>query len=147
MALFKPLLGNSSSLDNIEKHAGYVYFCVDDGSLHFDYLDNDNNLQRKQINAEEAKKLTGYDIKTIINDSEVEIPTSKAVLDALNLKQDVITGVEGQYVGFDADGAATAKDPIIDEDARIMMTEFGLITPAGNETTLLTDDEGKIFII
>ena len=147
MSLFKPFRGNSADLNAVEKHDGYAYFCTDTGEFFIDYADSNGELHRKQINAEEAKKLTGYDIKTIINDSEVEIPTSKAVLDALNLKQDVITGTEGQYVGFDADGAATAKDPIIDEDALIMMTEFGLITPTGNETTLLTDDEGKIFII
>ena len=38
----------------------------------------------KALNAQEAEKLTGYDVTTILNSSEVEIPTSKAVLDAIN---------------------------------------------------------------
>ena len=43
---------------------------------------------RKALNANEASKLTGYDIATILNSSNVEIPTSKAVLDALANKAD-----------------------------------------------------------
>ena len=67
MALWKPFLGNRSSLDNVEKHAGYVYWCADDGSLHFDYVDSDGNLQRKQINAD---TLTGYLNSTQITHGE-----------------------------------------------------------------------------
>ena len=84
------------------------------------------------------------ELSAALNDDENFATT---VANQIAEKQDELVGVEGQYVGFDADGKATAKDPIIDEDALIMMTEFGLITPTGNETTLLTDDEGKIFII
>lgn len=51
MALFKPMMGNSSALDSQAKQAGYAWFCVDDGSFHIDYVDADGNLQRKQINA------------------------------------------------------------------------------------------------
>ena len=79
MALWKPFRGNRVDLDAVEKHDGYVYFCTDDGSLFFDYIDEDGNLQRKQINANEAEKLIGYDIATILNSSDVEIPTSKAI--------------------------------------------------------------------
>ena len=56
MALWKPFRGSRADLDSVPKHDGYVYFC-DDGSLHFDYVDLDGNLQRKQINAD---TLTGY---------------------------------------------------------------------------------------
>lgn len=109
MALFKINRGNSVTLPSAMTD-GWAYFCTDTGEFFIDYADSNGELHRKQINADEAKKLTGYDIKTIINDSEVEIPTSKAVLDALNLKQDVITGTEGQYVGFDVDGNTAAFD-------------------------------------
>ena len=51
MALWKPFRGSRADLDSVPKHDGYVYFC-DDGSLHFDYVDADGNLQRKQINAD-----------------------------------------------------------------------------------------------
>ena len=50
MALFKPMMGNSSALVSQAKQAGYAWFCVDDGSFHIDYVDADGNLQRKQIN-------------------------------------------------------------------------------------------------
>jgi hypothetical protein len=51
MALWKPFRGNRTSLDAVEKHDGYIYFCIDDGSLFFDYIDADGNLQRKQVSA------------------------------------------------------------------------------------------------
>ena len=48
MALFKPMMGNSSALDSQTKQAGYAWFCIDDGSFHIDYVDAEGNLQRKQ---------------------------------------------------------------------------------------------------
>lgn len=62
MALFKPMLGSRASLDAQEKHAGYAYFCIDDGTFHIDYVDAEGNLQRKQINAKAAEALIGCDI-------------------------------------------------------------------------------------
>lgn len=58
MALWKPFLGNRSKLDSVEKHAGYVYWCVDDSTVHFDYEDADGNLQRKRVNEEEMAIVT-----------------------------------------------------------------------------------------
>ena len=65
MALWKPFRGSRASLDVVEKHDGYVYFCIDDGSLFFDYTDADGNLQRKQINAKDAETLTGLSLDEI----------------------------------------------------------------------------------
>lgn len=89
MALWKPFRGNRADLDAVAKHDGYVYWCVDDNSLHFDYKDANGALQRKQINAYEAEKLLGYDITTVLSSSDQEIATSKAVVDALVKKADV----------------------------------------------------------
>lgn len=83
MALFKPFRGTRSTLPT-ELRDGYAYFCTDDGSFHIDYTDADGNLQRKQINAKEAEKLTSYSVSTILNSSDIEIPTSKVVLDAIS---------------------------------------------------------------
>ena len=83
MALFKPFKGNRASLDAQPLHDGYAYFCVDDGSFHIDYVDTSGNLKRKQINAQYAEALTNYSISTILNSSDMEIPTSKAVFDAI----------------------------------------------------------------
>lgn len=57
MALFKPMMGNSSVLDLQAKQAGYAWFCTDDGSFHIDYVDAEGNLQRKQINDAMIKRL------------------------------------------------------------------------------------------
>ena len=67
MALWKPFRGSRLTLDTVEKHDGYVYFCTDDGSLFFDYVGSDGNLQRKQINAKDAETLTGMSLEQIQN--------------------------------------------------------------------------------
>lgn len=70
MALWKPFRGNRAGLDKVEKHDGYVYFCIDDGSLFFDYTDADGNLHRKQINAKDAETLLGHSIEEFLIASE-----------------------------------------------------------------------------
>nr|DAF25331.1 MAG TPA: hypothetical protein [Caudoviricetes sp.] len=82
MALFKTLRGKRENLPE-KKTDGYAYFCIDDGTFWIDYLDN-NTVQRKQINAKEAEKLTGMSISQVLSSSTTEIPTSKAVSDALS---------------------------------------------------------------
>lgn len=67
MALFKPMMGNSSTLDSQAKQAGYVWFCVDDGSFHIDYVDANGDIQRKQINASIIDRLEV--LEKIINNS------------------------------------------------------------------------------
>lgn len=84
MALFKTLRGKRENLPE-KKTDGYAYFCIDDGTFWIDYLDN-NTVQRKQINAKEAEELTGMTISMVLSSSSTEIPTSKAVSDALNNK-------------------------------------------------------------
>jgi hypothetical protein len=76
MALWKPFLGTRAALDTVEKHPGYVYWCADDGSLHFDYTDADGNLQRKQISAENAETLCGVSLEELKN----KISTQDAVI-------------------------------------------------------------------
>ncbi len=67
MALFKPFRGSRTSLDAQALHDGYAYFCTDDGTFHIDYLDNEGNLQRKQINDAMIKRLEV--LEKIINNS------------------------------------------------------------------------------
>lgn len=57
MALWKPMMGNRTSLDAQTKQAGYAWFCTDDGTFHIDYMDVNGNLQRKQINEDFIKQL------------------------------------------------------------------------------------------
>ena len=84
MALFKTLRGKRENLPE-QKTDGYAYFYIDDGTFWIDYLDNDT-VKRKQINAKEAEELTGMSISNALSSSTTEIPTSKAVSDALNNK-------------------------------------------------------------
>ena len=79
MALFKIFKGNRDSLNDMPMHDGYAYFCMDDGTFHIDYADTNNTLSRKQINASEAEKLIGFDVSTVLNPTDIEIPTSNAV--------------------------------------------------------------------
>ena len=65
MALWKPFRGNRTTLDTVEKHDGYVYFCVDDGSLFFDYIDTNGDLQRKQINAKDCETIMGKSLEEL----------------------------------------------------------------------------------
>lgn len=67
MALWKPMMGNSSALDSQPKQAGYAWFCTNDGSFHIDYVGADGNLQRKQINDAMIKRLEA--LEKIINNS------------------------------------------------------------------------------
>ena len=65
MALWKPFRGSRADLDSVPKHDGYVYFCVDDGTLFFDYANTDGILQRKQISAKDAESLSGLSLDEI----------------------------------------------------------------------------------
>lgn len=89
MALWKPFRGSREALEKQPLHDGYVYFCTNDGSLHFDFIDANGDVQRKQISSNEASSLIGYDISPILSYSNTEIPTAKAVADAIAQKSQV----------------------------------------------------------
>lgn len=103
MALFKIYRGLEANLPT-EMHDGYAYFCSDSAAFFIDFLDYDGNLQRKQLNAKDAETLSGASLATILQSSEVEIPTSKAVFDALKSKQNKLT--------FDEAPTADSTNPV-----------------------------------
>lgn len=88
MSLFKSLRGKRVNLPTT-KTDGYAYFCTDDGTFHIDYTDDVGNVQRKQINAKDSETLSGATLNTEIHDTNAEVPTSKAVSDALATKSTV----------------------------------------------------------
>lgn len=90
MALFKPMMGNSSALDAQTKQAGYAWFCIDDGSFHIDYVDANGDLQRKQINASMIARLEALE-KIINNSPLVEEYEGVGVLDAGKITDPVNT--------------------------------------------------------
>lgn len=64
MALFKIKRGKSIDLPE-EFTNGCIYFCTDTSEFYIDYLDEDNQLQRKALNAQDAKTLSGTSLTTI----------------------------------------------------------------------------------
>ena len=70
---FTPMQGEIIVYDIDDNH-NYERFKIGDGTT---------NVNELPFYADEAKKLTGYEILTVLNDSEVEIPTSSAVFDAI----------------------------------------------------------------
>ncbi len=76
MALFKQFRGNRASLDAQPLTDGYAYFCVDDGTFHIDYADENGVLHRKQISAKDAETLMGVSLDELKN----EIATQDAVI-------------------------------------------------------------------
>lgn len=91
MALWKPFRGNRADLDTVEKHDGYIYFCIDDATLFFDYVDADGNLQRKQINAKNSETLVGKTIEEL----KAEFETSLNLITVEDI--DAICGGSIQY--------------------------------------------------
>lgn len=87
MALFKISRGTAKNLPAVLTE-GYCWYTYDNSKFYIDFKDENGVLTRKALNAQEAEKLTGYDIATILNSSDIEIPTSKAVFTAISNKAD-----------------------------------------------------------
>ena len=99
--LFKILHGDASriSTEITPFHEGYCYV-THDGFMYIDMnigTEEVPNNERIKLNAQEAEKITGYDIATILSSSDLEIPTSKAVFDAISQKTQV------QIITWEAD--------------------------------------------
>jgi hypothetical protein len=137
MALFKPFRGSRTSLDAQPLHDGYAYFCTDDGSFHIDYYDTDGNLKRKQINSKYAEALTNYNIATVLNSSNLEIPTSEAVMNAIGA---VTADDLGIYVQAQEPAGAVAGDIWIDT-----ANDPSYIPPTLPEIT--ETDNGKVLMV
>lgn len=76
MALFKQFRGNRASLDAQPLTDGYAYFCVDDGTFHIDYADENGVLHRKQISAKDAETIMGVSLDEL----KTEFTTQDAVI-------------------------------------------------------------------
>lgn len=86
--LFKILHGDKSriSTEITPYHEGYAYVTYD-GDFYIDM-----NNERIKLNAKDAETLMGASLSTILNSSDVEIPTSKTVLDAIEAASIVYVG-------------------------------------------------------
>lgn len=88
MALFKISKGLSTNLPTA-KVEGNCWWTIDDSKFYIDYQDENGILQRKALNAQDAETLMGASLATILTSSEIEIPTSFAVSNALSEKSSV----------------------------------------------------------
>ena len=100
MALFKSMRGKRKNLPTT-KTDGYAYFCTDDGTFWIDYKDDNDILQRKQLNAKDAETLMGCSISQVINNSELEIPISSAVFNELASKVPTSRTINGKALSAD----------------------------------------------
>ena len=127
--LFKILHGDASriSTEITPFHEGYCYV-THDGYMYIDMnigtVAAPNN-QRVKLNANEAESLLGYDITQILSASEVEIPTSKAVFDALAQKADKKHTHTAEDLQIDISGdleavkaEASAQDAVVLHEAQ-----------------------------
>jgi len=80
MDLLRFLRGKRKSLNSAPMQDGNIYVCTDDGTAHFDYIDDDGNTQRQQFNAGNADSISGATLSTSLNPSDQEIPTSNAII-------------------------------------------------------------------
>ena len=80
--LFKILHGDASriSTDITPYHEGYCYV-THSGEFYVDM-----NNERVKLNAKDTETIMGASLATILSDTDLEIPTSKAVLDAIDTK-------------------------------------------------------------
>ena len=78
MALFKNLRGKRENLPTA-KTAGYAYFCTDDGSFHIDYMDDSGEVQRKQINADNANNANTVNNHTV----QTDVPSDAVFTDTI----------------------------------------------------------------
>ena len=129
MELFKISKGLSANLP-LTKTAGSCWYTIDDSLFYIDYEDENGVVQRKALNAKDAEMLSGASLATILNSNSLEIPTSKAVYDAIDrvvsqindletrisAKQNIITGTAGQFVVIGNDGIVTTRDIVIAEE-------------------------------
>lgn len=105
MALFKISKGLKANLPSA-KTAGNCWYTIDDSLFYIDYEDSNGEVQRKALNAKDAETLTGASLATILNSSDIEIPTSKAVLDAIIDKMPL-------KVTLIAGASAILADPVV----------------------------------
>lgn len=143
MALFKISKGLKANLPSA-KTAGHCWYTIDDSLFYIDYEDSNGNVQRKAINAKDAETLTGASLKTILNSSDIEIPTSNAVLTALQNKSDVGHSHEmddlGIYVQDTEPTDAVPGDIWVDT-----ANDPAFIVPTLPEVT--SADNGKILMV
>lgn len=81
-------------------------------------------------------------IKTLINGLYTSI--QKLIKD---YSQKKLFGKDTQYVGFDSNGNAIAKNPDSSIEALELLVELEVVVPVAEGDSVLTDNDGNILII
>lgn len=74
MIPFEILRGKRVDLDKHEMKDGTVYFCIDDGTMHIDCLNDEGILTRIQINANNANTLNNKTLEEIKEEALSSVP-------------------------------------------------------------------------
>ena len=154
MALFKISKGLKANLPST-KTEGYCWYTTDDSLFYIDYKDENGTLQRKALNAKDAETLTGASLSTILNSSDVEIPTSKAVLDALEKYIDDMFGMSelslraSDWTGTESPYSQVVEVSGVTANSKVDLNPTGeqLNSLATNRTILNTaNDNGTVTV-
>lgn len=154
MALFKVSKGIKANLPST-KTEGYCWYTTDDSLFYIDYKDENGTLQRKALNAKDTETLTGASLSTILNSSDVEIPTSKAVLDALEKYIDDMFGMSelslraSDWTGTESPYSQVVEVSGVTANSKVDLNPTGeqLNSLATNRTILNTaNDNGTVTV-
>ena len=127
MALWKPFRGKRADLDNVEKHDGYVYFTTDDASLFFDYVDNEGNLQRKQINKDEFDAIQAQ-LEDVATKEWVDSHPIGQGIKNIPWSSDLVTNqvdLSGAKIKFDTNADISTPNSMIDSSGGYTFTVKG----------------------
>lgn len=91
MALFKIFKGLAENLPST-KTAGYCWYTFDDSKFYIDYEDENGTLQRKALNSQDAETIMGASLADVLSNNSSEIPTSSAVVSAIEAATEVYVG-------------------------------------------------------
>lgn len=142
MALFKTFRGRSENLPEIRTD-GYCYFTTDNQMFYIDYKDENGEIQRAALNAGDAETILGASLETVLNYTDEEFPTSKAIIDELDKRI-----VQSDWAETDETSVSFIKNKpaeTTDEEFFSMMVEADMIAAIQDtDDSILTDENGNI---
>lgn len=166
MALFKISKGSKANLPTALTE-GFCWYTYDDSKFYIDHKDENGVLVRKALNAQDAETLTGATLETILNSSDIEIPTSKAVCDAIELaftqakesgefdevyvgNGDMPEGVTVQILTDGSDAEAELKDDLkeyIDGELAVELAKRSQLSPEFANSIEECTDTSKLYVL
>ena len=144
MALFKVSRGKKADLPEIRTD-GYCYFTTDDQMFYIDYKDDNGEIQRAALNAGDAETILGASLETVLNYTDEEFPTSKAILDELDKR--ILQSDWNQEDDTQIDYIKNKPEIATDDEIIAMLMEedmFPVVTDS--DGSVLADESGNILL-